>query len=316
LLQHFALETSSTITHNEAARAAWCAAVPQLSAKHMFVLQGTMAISALHISKFAETEREKKHFRVIATYQMSTGLIRYRETVAKVTEENAESLLAFSVTATAWVLLTTADDFNDLLRPITANEPKLNRRATIESLVAYTSKILRTLRGVLVIIVPCWNLIANGIFANVAKRDWWPYPIPTSPDAIEVDKRLANLQSMWMRPDCPYEYSLDLTVTDDAKRTRYGELIDWTSVLAWPISLPLAFVELVEVQSPEAWVLLAHYAMLPAKVEHVFWIEDFGPNLITAAALVLGENMRTWIQWPAGVIGIDLDVVFSAHTQT
>lgn len=331
LLQHFSLETSHTIAHNDAARAAWCAAIPQLTVKHMFVLQGAMAISALHVSRFAETERDKNHFRDIATYQMNTGLIQYREAIANVTEANAESLLVFSTTATAWVLLTTSDDFIALLNPGSEYEGVWDEDAAVQTLVAYTSKILRTLRGVLVILVPCWHLIANGILSAVAKRDWWPYPVPASPEAFEDDKRLAAIESMWMRPDRPYDYKFDslrqalrtlrddfarisqLTVTDNAQRTRYGKLIDWTSVLTWPISVPLSFVEHVEARQPEAWVILAHYAILPSKVEHVFWLQDFGPSLVSAAALVIGEKMRTWIEWPAKEVGVDLDALYLAH---
>ncbi|OAG01568.1 uncharacterized protein CC84DRAFT_1153489 [Paraphaeosphaeria sporulosa] len=330
LLQHFAEETSFTITHNDAARAAWCAAVPQLTAKHIFVLQGTVAISALHVSKHAETESEKKHFRDIATYQMNMGLIKYREAIARVSETNAESLLAFSVTATAWVLYTTTDDFQALLHP---NEKRrgLNRDQTVKALVATTSKILRTLRGVLVILVPCWHLIVSGVFKDVAKRDWWPYAMPATSDAIEDDKRLKDIESMWMRPDRPYEYCFDalrqalktlredfarvsqLTVSDNAPKTRYGKLIDWTSVMSWPIQLPLAFLELVEARQPEAWVILAHYAVLPAQVEFVFWIKDFAPNLVSTAALVLGEQQRNSIEWPAQAVGVDLDQLYSIH---
>jgi hypothetical protein len=291
LLQHFAEETSTTITHNDAARAAWCAAVPQLTAKYMFVLQGTIAISALHVSKHAQTESDKNHFRDIATYQMSMGLAKYRETIANVTEANAEPLLAFSVTATAWVLFTTADDFQSLLHPLKDSGQGLDQDGTIKALVATTSKILRTLRGVLVILVPCWNLIVNGVFKEVAKRDWWPYPVPATPDAIEDDNRLKNLENIWMRPGRPYEYQFDtlrqvlkmlredfarvsqLTVTDDAPRTRYGKLVDWTSVISWPVQLPLAFVELVEARQPEAWVILAQCVMSPVRSHYVLDID-------------------------------------------
>ncbi|KAF9734510.1 hypothetical protein PMIN06_006713 [Paraphaeosphaeria minitans] len=330
LLQHFAEETSFTITHNDAARAAWCAAVPQLTARNVFVLQGTIAISALHVSKHAETESEKKHFRDIATYQMNMGLIKYREAIAKVSETNAESLLAFSVSATVWVLYTTADDFQALLH---SNEKGqgLNRDQTVGGLVATTSKILRTLRGVLVVLVPCWHLIASGVFKDVAKRDWWPYAMPATPDAIKDDKRLKDLESIWMRPDRPYEYCFDalmqalkslredfarvsqLTVTDNAPKNRYGKLVDWTLVISWPIQLPLVFVELLEARQPEAWVVLAHYAILPAKVESVFWIKDFASNLVSTAALVLGQRMRSSIEWPAEVVGVDLDKLYSIH---
>ncbi|KAL5397282.1 hypothetical protein PMIN02_002464 [Paraphaeosphaeria minitans] len=261
---------------------------------------------------------------------MNMGLIKYREAIAKVSETNAESLLAFSVSATVWVLYTTADDFQALLH---SNEKGqgLNRDQTVGGLVATTSKILRTLRGVLVVLVPCWHLIASGVFKDVAKRDWWPYAMPATPDAIKDDKRLKDLESIWMRPDRPYEYCFDalmqalkslredfarvsqLTVTDNAPKNRYGKLVDWTLVISWPIQLPLVFVELLEARQPEAWVVLAHYAILPAKVESVFWIKDFASNLVSTAALVLGQRMRSSIEWPAEVVGVDLDKLYSIH---
>ncbi|KAJ4360130.1 uncharacterized protein N0V89_000690 [Didymosphaeria variabile] len=262
---------------------------------------------------------------------MNMGLNKYRDTVASVTEANAESLLAFSVTATAWVLFTTAEDFYTLLHPLHDSGQGLNSDATIQSLVATTSKVLRLLRGVLVILVPCWNLIVNGVLKDVAERDWWPYPVPATPEAIEDDKRLRDIENMWTRSDRPYEYRFDtlrqvlkdlrdnfarvsqLTVTDKAKQTRYGKLVDWTSVLTWPIQLPLAFVEFVEARQPEAWVLLAHYAILPDKVEDVFWLKDLAPNIVSAAALVLGEHMRSLIEWPAEVVGVDLGPLYSTH---
>jgi hypothetical protein len=268
-----------TITHSDSARAAWCAAVPQLTAKHTFVLQGTIAISALHVSKNTAIESEKKHLRDIAIYQMNMGLIKYREAIANVSEANAESLLAFSVAATAWVLYTTTDDFQALLHPVNETRTGPQREKTVKALAATTSKILRTLRGVLVILVPCWRLIVSGVFKDFVKRDWWPYAVPATTSAVEDDKRLMDLENIWMRPDRPYEYSFDalrqalkslredfarvsqLTVTDNVHNTRYGKLVDWTSVMSWPVQLPTVFVELVEARQPEAWVILAQCVM-------------------------------------------------------
>lgn len=326
LLQHFAIETSPTITHSDAAQAAWCAAVPQLTARHPFVLQGAMAMSALHLSKHTGIEREQKYLRDIAALQMNTGLIRYREAISNVTEANAESLFIYSIATTVWIFFTTADDFRDILGQFDHLVHDPHQRRVIETkLVSYVSRVLRTLRGVLVILVPCWHLVANGILADVAKRDWWPYPVPTSPEALEDDRKLASLEGLWMQPGHQYEYNVDalrqalkslredfarvsqLTVSQDATSTRYGRLVDWTCVLTWPIALPLAFVELVEARRPEAWVILAHYAILPAKVEFIFWINEFAPNIITSAAMVLGQDMWKWIRWPAEVVGVDLD---------
>ena len=327
LLHHFAVETSASIAHNDSAQAAWCAAIPQLTSSHRFVLQGVIAVSALHLSRYAATDRERQHFHDISAMQMNTGLISYRETVANVTQDNAEALFAFSVTATSYILLTTADECNQLLRSLhVRNQDQKLLGIAIENLIGATSRILRSLRGVLVILVPCWNLIANGIMSAVVKRDWWPpYPVPTSPQAIEEDKKLRELENLWMRPTRRYEYWFDVLrqalkllredfarvsqLTVDASSELPSRLVDWSAVMTWPIAIPFSFIELLEQRRPEAWIIFAHYAILPARARHVFWIKDLAPNIVSTAALVIGRKMWEHIRWPAAVVGVNLEIL-------
>jgi hypothetical protein len=65
------------------------------------------------------------------------------------------------------------------------------------------------------------------------------------------------------------------------------------------------FITLIENQRPEALAILAHYAILPGRIRGVWWIEGWGMNLVTAAALVLGEERKSWIEWPVGVVGLE-----------
>lgn len=192
----------------------------------------------------------------------------------KVDADNAEALFSFSVTATAFIILTTNDECNIHIQSI-ATEGQGNDRRPIATaaLVRAMTKIMHTLRGVLVIIVPCWNIIANGILSAAVKRDWWPYPIPTSPQGVEEDRRLRRIESLWMRPGRRYEYWFDtliqsqkklreifalvsqLTISDKIDGNGNKErLIDWTSVFAWPVGSPHSLINLLEQRQPEAWV--------------------------------------------------------------
>jgi hypothetical protein len=47
---------------------------------------------------------------------------------------------------------------------------------------------------------------------------------------------------------------------------------------------------LFEGRSMEAWVLVVHFAMLPDKVERVLWLEGLARNIVTATAIVVGEE--------------------------
>jgi hypothetical protein len=78
-------------------------------------------------------------------------------------------------------------------------------------------------------------------------------------------------------------------------------------VIHWPVQLTLEFMLLLEQQHVEAWVIVAHFAMLPAKARDVPWLDGLPTNLITTAALVIGEEYWTWIAWPVNVVGLKLE---------
>ena len=329
LLSHFATETSATIASDPLAQAAWCAAVPQLTSSHAFLLKGIFAVTALHLSRNVTAEKERSHLQAIAAAQMNTGLIRYRDTISNVTAENADALFLFSVTATSFTILATAEECHSLLQSISAdNQDSASRDASIVALVHSIITSLRCIRGVRVILVPCWHHISNGILSSVVNRDWWPYPIPTSPSAIEEDRKIKEIEMLWMQPGRRYEYWFD-TLIQALRKLRddfalisqlvagngfdtkkgVGEDFDWSAVMTWPVGMPSDFIKLLEQRKPEAWVILAHYAILPSRAGNIWWVKDFAPGIVSTAALVLGTNMWKWIEWPASAVGVDLNLL-------
>jgi hypothetical protein len=71
------------------------------------------------------------------------------------------------------------------------------------------------------------------------------------------------------------------------------------------------FLVLLEGRNMEAWVLVAHFAMLPAKVEGILWLEGLATNTITATAIVIGKENWDWIAWPAAAARVDLELMRS-----
>lgn len=289
------------------------------------MLRGIFAMSSLHLSRTVGVEKERETYQTMAAVQMNTGLVHYRSAMEEVSADNAEALFAYATTTSVFIVLTTADECKSLLKSLQSEGGRPNqRRAAVSGLAHAIIGIMRNLRGILIILVPCWHLIANGILQPIVKREWWPHRYPISPQAIEEDRKLAELENLWAHPDRRYEYWFDtlrsslkrlrecfglvsqLTVAGDDRRPG-GRLIDWTSVVTWPISNSLDFIDLIEQRQPEAWIILAHYAILPARVENVWWIEGLASNILSTAALVLKEEMWTWLEWPATVVGVDLD---------
>jgi hypothetical protein len=326
VLNHFTSNTISTFSPVKASDDAWREALPSLVTDHNFVLNGILAIGCLHLSTLTSLASEREECQSIAATQMNIGVTQYQIKVEKITTNNAEALFAFSAMITMFVLSTASAECRTALKSLAdVNKSEEHRQEIISYLISSICRIFRTMRGVLVILVPYYYHIRNGKLEPVLDRGWWPTMIPGTIEEIEQDQKLRNLEKMWSRPNITYEYCFDALrnalktlreasalVSQLATSAYLGNSLedhkfDWTSILHWPVGLPFDFLVLLEQRRMEAWVLMAHYALQPAKATSNLWLNGFATNLVTASALVICEENWEWIAWPAAVVGVDLD---------
>jgi hypothetical protein len=333
VLSHFAIYTVPALTPGKVSHAAWREFLPPLATDHHFVLNGILAVGCLHYSELPSVVAEKEEFQDAAAKQMNIGMSKYREEVQNITISNAEALFAFSTMMTTFVLSTAGAECRSAIERIKViNTSVEHREETISTLVHSVCRMFRSIRGVLVILVPCYNHIRSGKLESILERDWWPAPIPVTAEEKEQDHRLRRLETMWSQPGKKYEYTFD-TFRSALKDLRESfalvsrlractfpgdgleeQTFDWTAVLHWPVQLTLEFVSLLDQWRMEAWVLMAHYALLPAKATINPWLNGFATNIVTTCALVMAEEDWHWIAWPAAELGIDLDSLRATST--
>jgi hypothetical protein len=334
ILNHFASNTVRTFSPGTSSDAAWREALPLLATHHIYVLNGILAVGSLHLSMLTWNDSERDEYQDIAATQMNIGMVQYRTEVQNITTDNAEALFAYSTTITTFVLGTACTECRIALESLRRAEKSEKLCKEITSLlVTAICRIFRAIRGVLVILVPCYHHIRSGKLEPILERDWWPPPVPVTVEEREQDQRLRNLEKMWAQPGTTYEYCFD-TLRRALKNLRESfalvsrlatspfqsdepkdETFDWTSIMGWPTELPLEFLSLLEQQRMEAWVLMAHFALLPAKVKLNPWLDGLATNIFMTSALVIGEDNWDWIAWPAAVLNINLkDVPTSDST--
>ncbi|KAF2715431.1 hypothetical protein K504DRAFT_26888 [Pleomassaria siparia CBS 279.74] len=312
--------TSATIAPNNS-QAVWTDVIPQLAADHLFVLQGIFAVGSLHLSRSGANERDQKLFSNIAAGQLSVGLSQFRSAIQKPTEQNVEALCAFNTVTTSFMLTSAAEESKTIIQLLQKNIlTKGQRQKVINDLVHVTSRVFRSFRGVMIFLVPFWYHLMEGRLAPLLNRAWWPLSVVTTPQAFEEDRILRNLERMWMNSGREYEiyndhlkaalkhlretFALASQLTTHAQTT--NTTFDWSSVFTWPIASTFDFIDLIERQQYEAWVIVAHWAVLPSRIENVWWI-DLAPNIIATAAYALDESKWHLIEWPARVVGVDLE---------
>jgi len=255
---------------------------------------------------------------------MNAGLLHYRTALQHITKDNAEAVFAFSIVTKVFMLSNARDDTAALLQLLQhTNIAERQRQKAINELAYITARALRTMRGVMVVLVPFWFSFLKGPLGPTLNRDWWPSPVASTPEAIQEDRKLKDLEQLWMRPSRKYEYYFDhlaaalkhlrecfaLVSQLIAHAENTGSMFDWSSVVVWLTQSKQEFIALLESQRPEAWVIMAHFAILPSRIKRtIWWLGDFGPDVIVTAALVLGEAKWELIEWPVTAIGVDLNI--------
>lgn len=327
VLSHFAAHTVPTISVGSGSYAAWRETIPLIAHK-TYVLHGVLAVGSLHLSTLTNIPSEREAYQNMAANQMNVRIAQYREDVQNVSTTNAEALFAFSTMFTVFVHSTSKLERRTAFELLDKTDLSAkDRRTAISELAQCICRIFRSIRGVLLILVPCWHHIRHGSFGPVVERDWWPAPIPVTAEELEHDQRLRNLEKMWAHPGRSYEYFFDTlarslkslretstlvarlaTLTSPGQSLSHEDF-DWTSVVPWITEMPYEFITLLDQERMEAWVLMAHYALLPSKIESSWWLDGWAVDMFKTSALVIGEDNWDWISWPAAVLEIDLNTL-------
>jgi hypothetical protein len=76
-------------------------------------------------------------------------------------------------------------------------------------------------------------------------------------------------------------------------------------MLSWPITIPEAYIEMVQQRNPAALVLLAHFCILLKRCGARWWIEGKAEELLAKITRVLegADGWLQWIEWPMREVG-------------
>ncbi|KAF1998407.1 hypothetical protein P154DRAFT_251466 [Amniculicola lignicola CBS 123094] len=323
LLQHFVTSTSPTISNVVGDSTRWPVVVARLAEKHRFLFHGVVAVASLHLSQTVTSDAEKATMRRFSAGQMNIGLIPYRSTLGVLDEANAEALFIFSTFINTYIVTTTGNECEARIRFLRDSpNTRKDQEGCSKDLVSMIANMLHCGRGVLVILVPCWHILVRGNLSfALARTEGWDTPHrPSSIEFSEEDRKLTDLRNSW---SLKYDYSfhvlstalnllrnsfaLAATMTLNAKVENNHKHMDYGVVFVWPTTISHEFVALLEQGRLEAWVIYAHYAILPGRVPGVWWLDKLASSIISTAALLLGPDKCDILEWPASIIDLDLN---------
>lgn len=330
LLHHFTNCTSKTLSDRPEAHRTWAKTVVQIAFAHSFLLQGILALAALHMA--GSKAGEKERLSILAASKQDAALKDFRSQLGSITPQICDAIFAFSFLAEFYI-------------PASAGTV-INPAATFMEDNFFNAIVywLRLHQGTSDIYKSKGHRIRNGPVAPLLWSDVLGKKChsPTRKANIGDFKthQLHNLARLWETDTASTtsefhenqinSRALDILVEafglvlEDSKAITGNNLLknaelskdqspqrakssNYLSLsFGWLFEIPFGFVELLEQRRPAALIIFAHFSLLFHNVPKFWWNEPIPAKIIKAIVAVLPREYHRWIEWPiCEVMGAD-----------
>lgn len=286
LLHHY-LETGCLGLRTASNMYLWEVSIPQMALAHNFLMQGLLAVSALHLSTL-QPHRKKELTRQAAISE-HLALPQYRSFVSQNKPRDIHAVFAFA----GFVVPFTIARFG-------ATDAPLGRLPGVGDEHPHW---FHALIGLMELLREHWAELEKGPFASsmASKIDVDHKWNPNDSHFGEVDLILQPTELS------SHEDERDLSICKmamnalrDYAAVPYcpcGTMNEMTAVFLWPGWLPKPFHPLLYKRRPEALVILAHYCVLLKHVDSCWYMKGVGTSMLEEINSVLSEEWRPKIRW-------------------
>jgi hypothetical protein len=326
LLHHFTSCTSTTLSDGAEAHQTWATTVVQIAFTHSFLLQGILALAALHMASLKTDEKE--HFSILAASKQDAALKDFRRQLENITPQNCDAIFAFSflaeyyIPASAGTVINPAatfmdDDFFDAivdwlrLHQGTSDIYKRKGHWIQNGLVVSLlwSDVLgerclsptRKLNAGDTKNHPLHDLVRKWD-TEIACATSDAYENKINSRALEILVEAFNSVSEDSKANTGQvsvnELLSDALPTEDeiSPRVKCSNYLSLS--FGWLFEIPFGFVELLEQRRPAALIIFAYFSVLFQNAPKFWWNEPIPAKIVKAVAAVLPREYHRWIEWP------------------
>jgi hypothetical protein len=326
LLHHFTSFTSATLSDGPEAHQTWAIKVVQIAFAHSFLLQGILALAALHMASLNTDEKE--HLSIVAASKQDAALKDFRRQLENITPQNCDAIFAFSFLAEYYI-------------PASAGTV-INPAATFMEDDFFDAIVdwLRLHQGTSDIYKRKSQWIQNGPVASLLWSDVLGERCDSPTRKLNNgDTKIRQLQDFARKLDTDIactsndahenkinSRALDILVeafnlvSEDSEakagRVSVNELLNGTLLpeddispkvkgsnylslsFGWLFEIPFGFVELLEQRRPTALIIFAYFSVLFQNAPKFWWNEPIPAKIVKAVTAVLPREYHRWIEWP------------------
>ncbi|KAH7324827.1 hypothetical protein B0I35DRAFT_348775, partial [Stachybotrys elegans] len=291
LLHNWTVSTSSTFAVNAQVRDVWRVLVPQIGFSTRYILDGVLALSALHMAKHDEGRRDLLLSQ--ATQYHISSLNEATPAMSSVTRQNCNNLFLFSA-LTLYTTLASPKREEDMLIVGHGGIPQwLFLLRGVDALVCAQEEVII-------------SSAASLIFRSTAKgaQFWIEHSPPeheglkdleagirarNADDAVRQEALLTALEALKRS----YTF-LSLPFNDDDKVRGFYH---------WLFSVSEEFLKMLKDADNDALCVFAFYAVLLKELEKFWWIQGWAIHIVKRIYYLLDEEYRLVIRWPIEELG-------------
>ncbi|CZR56677.1 related to regulatory protein involved in control of sterol uptake [Phialocephala subalpina] len=290
IFNHFAIDNQYLLPMDEISRAQ-----KPLILQHAFIYPFLMfellACSSMHLSLTHPDLCRRQIFHDEASRLQAEGLISFNEIVKEITDENLIAAFLFSALlglhAFSSVFATPAEDLDIFLDRLVHS--------------------MRLLHGVNTILSGKWEMVRNSEIAPL----------------LDVEDRSNSAIDDVVSGFSKFKENMTDLPGSDPKRVKVCqeamEKMSWVynarlgsmspggfanprMVTTWPIMVSAEFTDLLVERSPEALIVLAHFAVLLHQCRKLWVVGNAGTILLDALGGYLPKEWDCWLVWPRTMI--------------
>ncbi|KAL4929756.1 uncharacterized protein BDV17DRAFT_260915 [Aspergillus undulatus] len=280
----------------------WFSEIFSHAIKTQYLVNETLAFSALHMSTQAKTREERDYYHYHAAQLQTHALDLFKQSGSQVNQETCVPLFLFSSILGIHMLCDTliyrdsGDGDGDF-------DPFLSR----------FTHYLRLHHGVRAICGSAWEMLNESVIAPAFDVGVALYKSQGRKLAPHLQRLLDFITSANLGADLTNNYKRSIeslqTCTDVSESSNpFHNGVN--CVTTWPVLVPLEFSEALEMRKPEALVILAHWAVLLYRYRDSWLFGDSGEFIIEQVNRYLASNRsfwedgeeKGWMDWPRGVL--------------
>lgn len=293
LMHKFSTETYKSLCSSNSEHYVWQISIPRLALRYDFLMNGILAVGALHIAATTEPPASLVYIDTALQYHNLT-FAPYRAAVDSINPMNCEAALAQSIITTV---------IGIALPGITA------ARGETSSMVENMIVVFELLQGVKKIHRIGESWIKLELFSR--RRNYWDTgTVILDDDTRTALERLGTLNDETLASIDPNQHQVnkDAIIYLRHFSIRVANSVDPANVLAWLAMIDKEFVDNVRRRQPLALLILMHWGVLLGELDRQhWWARGSGRVLVSELLDVLHPGDIQWakaLAWPQKKMGL------------